>query len=127
MANGAFAAATATGTQIVTLDTTGTLVLKCPSDTKVSRWVLHVVFGGVTPGSFIPKLSAHGSNADLSGEVVSCVYYKVSTGSTAITAGTATSTSAEDIYVVPCDGCDLSLVFTAATHALTVYAVPLLG
>lgn len=127
MANDVKSAATASGTQIVTLDTNGTVKLGCPSDVKVSRWSLHVVFNGVTPGAFIPKLAAHGTGVDLSAEAISCVYYKVSTGSTAITAGTATSAASEDIYIVPCDGNDLFLVFTAATHSITVYAVPLLG
>ncbi|MBK8246415.1 MAG: hypothetical protein IPK85_03315 [Gemmatimonadetes bacterium] len=127
MANNIASTALATGVQVVTLDTTGSVKLPCPSDTKVSRWVLHVIFNGVTPGAFVPELSIFGTGVDLTADTVECAYYKVSTGSTAITAGTATSAVDQDIYVVPCDGCELTLNFTAATHSLTVYAMPLLG
>jgi hypothetical protein len=109
----------------VTLDTTGGYEgLSDPTGKLVGRWVLHVVNGGANPGSFIPKLRAKGSSL-ASGEWRSPEYYNKATGSTAITA--ATPVTAEAIYEVLCDGCELILDYTADTHGMTVYAVPVTG
>lgn len=107
--------------KVITLATSGTYKLPNPQPGSVCSYVLHVVHGGASPGTFIPKLAGIGVS---SSEVISPVYTSVAS-TTAVSAGTAIS--AEGIYTVPCDGCDLYLVFTASTHSVTVTAHPVIG
>lgn len=115
---------TRSGTYKVTLDTTGDVQLPGSEEDTISTWVLHVVNGGANPGSFIPKLKVAGSGL-ASTEYISPEYYKASTGSTAITTGTAVTT--EDIYKIVADGCDVHLIYTADTHGMIVWARRLAG
>lgn len=112
------------GVQVITLDTTGTVNLRNAFGTsKIGSWRLQVVPGGASPGSFVLKQRLAGTN--LSGaNWLTMIFYDDST-STVQSAGT--TVSAAKILTVIADRTDVQLDYTAATHGMTVYAVPANG
>lgn len=112
-----------TGVKKIILDTTGALFIGNSDSGRVSKWRLHAKMGGATPGSAVPKLALTGSG--LTGtDLIAVVYYKDSDTS-AVTAGTGIT--ANDIYEVVCDRCDLWLDFTDGADGMIIYAQPVLG
>lgn len=111
------------GTQKVTLDTNGTVTVGNADTSRVSKWIIHAKVGGASPGSVIPKKAVR--NSGLSGtDLIAPVYYK-DTDSAEITSGTAIT--ANDIYEVVVDGCDLHLVYTSGADGMILYCRPMIG
>jgi len=111
------------GAQKVTLTASETVILGNSNAGKVSKWMIHAKVGGASPGSCIPKKRVRGSG--LTGtDLIAPVYYK-DTSSTEIASGTAIT--ANDIYEVVVDGCDLALVYTTGADGMILYCIPVIG
>lgn len=103
------------------LDTTATgasaIAVGAANERGPASWVLHVK-GNAWTGSIVPKLRLTGSdltNTDLQ----SCIYYTAG-DEAAVAAGTGIT--ANGIYTIPCDRCDLFLEYTHTSGTVDVYA-----
>jgi len=112
-----------TGVKKLTLDTTGVEPVGNSDSSRVSKWRVHAKVGGASPGSAVPKLRLTGSG--LTGtDLISVVYYKDS-DTAAITAGTGIT--ANGIYEVVADRCDLYFDYTSGADGMILYLQPVLG
>lgn len=112
-----------TGVKKLTLDTTGVEPVGNSDSSRVSKWRVHAKVGGGSPGSAVPKLRLTGSG--LTGtDLISVVYYKDS-DTAAITAGTGIT--ANGIYEVVADRCDLYFDYTSGADGMILYLQPVLG
>jgi hypothetical protein len=100
----------------------GDYVLGQPVPGYVSSWILHVKGTGAA-GSFVPKLIVSGADA-LGADPIAPIYWSVA--AEAMIAAT-TAVSADGIYGVACDGCDLVLTYTSDTGSMLVVAYPVVG
>lgn len=112
------------GVQVITLDTTGSIVLgNAMGTSKIGSWALQVVSGGAAPGSLVLKQRLHGSG--LSGaNWLATLYYDEST-TTVPSAGDAIV--ANGLFTIISDRKDVQLDYTADADGMTVYAVPYNG
>lgn len=112
------------GAQVITLDTTGAVVIHNSfGSSKIGSWKLQVVVGGGSPGSFVIKQRLHGSGLTGS-NWISTLYYNEAT-TTVPSAGDPVT--ANGLYVVVCDQCDVQLDYTSGANGMTVYARPYNG
>ena len=112
-----------TGVKKLTLDTTGVEPVGNSDSSRVSKWRVHAKVGGGSPGSAVPKLRLTGSG--LTGtDLIAVVYYKDS-DTLAITAGTGIT--ANGIYEVVADRCDLYFDYTSGADGMILYCQPVLG
>ena len=112
-----------TGVKKLTLDTTDVEPVGNADSSRVSKWRVHAKVGGGSPGSAVPKLRLTGSG--LTGtDLIAVVYYKDS-DTTAITAGTGIT--ANGIYEVVADRCDLYFDYTSGADGMILYLQPVLG
>ncbi len=112
-----------TGVKKLTLDTTGVEPVGNADSSRVSKWRIHAKVGGGSPGSAVPKLRLTGSG--LTGtDIIAVVYYKDSDTS-AITAGTGIT--ANGIYEIVADRCDLFFDYTSGADGMILYCQPVLG
>ena len=112
-----------TGVKKLTLDTTGVEPVGNSDSSRVSKWRVHAKVGGGSPGSAVPKLRLTGSG--LTGtDLIAVVYYKDSDTS-AITAGTGIT--ANGIYEIVADRCDLYFDYTSGADGMILYLQPVLG
>ena len=112
-----------TGVKKLTLDTTGVEPVGNSDSSRVSKWRIHAKVGGGSPGSAVPKLRLTGSG--LTGtDLIAVVYYKDSDTS-AITAGTGIT--ANGIYEIVADRCDLYFDYTSGADGMILYCQPVLG
>lgn len=112
-----------TGVKKLTLNTSGTEGVGNADPSRVSKWRIHAKVGGASPGSAVPKLRLTGSG--LTGtDLIAVVYYKDS-DTTAITAGTGIT--ANGIYEVVADRCDLYFDYTSGADGMILYLQPVLG
>ena len=112
-----------TGVKKLTLDTTCVEPVGNSHSSRVSKWRVHAKVGGGSPGSAVPKLRLTGSG--LTGtDLIAVVYYKDSDTS-AITAGTGIT--ANGIYEVVADRCDLYFDYTSGADGMILYLQPVLG
>lgn len=124
--------ATAAGNTIEVLEGGGKRVNLTQSETvflynadasRVSKWIIHAKMGGASPGSVIPKKRARGSGRTGT-DLIAPIYYK-DTDSAEITSGTAIT--ANDIYEIIVDGCDLALVYTTGANGMVLDCIPVKG
>lgn len=114
----------ATGVKKVTLDTTNASVEVGNSDnSRVSKWRIHAKMGGASPGSAVPKLRLTGSG--LTGTDLIAVVYYSDADTAAITAGTGIT--ANGIYEVVADRCDLFFDYTSGADGMILYCQPVIG
>lgn len=111
------------GGKRVNLTISETVFLGNADSSRVSKWIIHAKVGGASPGSAVPKKRARGSGRTGT-DLIAPVYYK-DTDTTEITSGTGIT--ANDIYEIIVDGCDLALVYTSGADGMVLDCIPVKG
>jgi hypothetical protein len=112
------------GLQVVTLDTSGSVILKNAMGTgKIGSFKLQFEPGGAAPGSVVISKRLHGA-PELDLTWINCLYYDEST-TTVPSAGDPVSTAMEVVVVADRD--DVRLTYTSGVDGMTVLAAAFNG